>query len=206
MLICGQAMAQESIDSSIRKAKPFELGQAVLLLMPDRQQEVIDWDFRSESDIVWIDNGYVMERLANDNEIAIRRGLVRINVKGKTSTVLRQRKQELSWTVQFETTEPPKFGVAEVWLYPGTPKETCFGSLYEGCSFEVIPSLKIAGISWKEICKYNRGQEQLRGYILRHPQRADTQALVMNSGGSGGDSTSVMLRLKGSAKNLCVPK
>ena len=206
LLALAEVKAQEALDKLVTKAKSEELGKVVLLLMLDRQQNSIPWDHRAESAIRWIDNGYVTERRSNRPDIAVRRGLIRTNVLGIPATVLRQRRQELWWTVRYVTVGPAKFGVEEMWIAPGTPWEVCFGSLYEGCEFEVLPSLKAAGIISEELCRYSKGTEMLRGYILRHPQRNQTQLQVMISGGSGGFSTDLMLRASGDPKELCTPK
>lgn len=203
-LAAAHAAPQNTLSTNTRKIPSNELGQVILLLMPSINQKFIPWDHRSESYINWIDNGYISEsRPAGDT--AIRRGLVSVNILGKKSTVLRKKRQEILWTIQFESQGNPKFGAENLIIQPGTPKEPCFGSLYEGCDFEATPSLTAAGIKWKEICEYNNASEQtyIKGYELHHPDRAITHAQLRTDGGSGGSSTSFILRMPGSIKNPC---
>ncbi len=197
------ATTQESLDRAILKAKSYELGQAILFFMPDRQQTRIGWDHRANSAIRWLDSPYISEKRPNGGEVFIRRGLLRVNVQGKLSTVLRQRKQELWWTVRLQTLQGPHLGVQEIGLEPGTPSEPCFGHLYTGCAFKALPSLSAAGITWKEVCKSNQFGDQQLGYLLSHPLRAKTQVAISTSGGSGGRATWITLRLEGDPKELC---
>ena len=83
--------------SSVEKLPTVELGQAVLLFIPGKGSgDFVNWDLLSEGPIEWLDEGYVR----NDKDLQskrayLRRGLMRINILGKKSTVLK--KESLNW-------------------------------------------------------------------------------------------------------------
>lgn len=195
------AHAQRSLDAAVTQARAYELGQAVLLLMVDRGQQSIPWTHRATAAIRWLDAGYGYDR---DGTVPVRRGLIRVHVQGKPARVLRQRLQELWWTVRLVGVSNPNMGAQTIRLEPGLPDEGCFGSLYEGCDFTVLPSLRAAGIAAEERCRREEGfGGQTLGYRLRHPQRAPIDLQVATSVGAGGSSTWLTLRLPGTEKPLC---
>lgn len=179
----------------------YELGRVILTLMPDRGQRTLSWDHRADSAVGWVDPGYktVRNRLG---EFAVRRGLIRTNVLGKRATVLRQRREELWWTVTYLTKGPPKFGPEKILLDPGGLSDVCFGTLYEGCEYDPLPSLRAAGIRAKQVCHAKIHEAHLTGFTLMHPGRGEIQLLVMDDGGSGGSSTSLEMRFS-TPQELC---
>lgn len=183
-----------------------ELGRLILLLMPENGQTSIPWDHRSESAIKWLDAGYVRQKDRLLGEHAVRRGLIRANVMGQQATVLKKGKEELPWTVIYWTSGPEKFGAEKILLEPGGPSEPCFGSLYEGCSFDVLPSLAAAGISATRLCRQRQQGAELSGFTLSHPNRGSIQLRVMDDGGSGGQSTSLELAFNPNPQTLCTIK
>ncbi|MDO8754134.1 MAG: hypothetical protein Q7J80_09610 [Anaerolineales bacterium] len=157
---------------SAKKLPSIELGQALLLFMPDEASKFVGWDFRSEAQIVWLSDGYETRKDEKTQNTSVRHGLMRINVNGKKSTVLKKKKNELAWRVEYESNNPPKLGIETITLGPGTPTETCFGELYSGCAFDPIPSIKASGIKVKVLCG---GKHQISpidiGLELSHPGR-----------------------------------
>ena len=194
-LACANAgaLAQQRNDLPLPRGPSLELGSVVLLLMPDRNQKRIGWDHRSESKIIWIDNGYARVNRPDGKSASVRRGLVRTNILGKPVTVLRQRREELWWTVTYETSGNERHGPEFIEVSPGTPNETCFGSLYEGCSFEIEPSIRSAGIKLTSVCDIGGGSYKMKGYTVSHPTKAEIQMRVTDSWGSGGASTNIEL-------------
>lgn len=182
--------------------QPFELGQLIYLLMPSPGTSV-GWDWAVDSPIAWIDNGVVSTDVST-----YRRGFARVNVMGKWSTELKQKKEELGWEVQLFTKAPAKFGPQEINIQPGTDggDDACFGTLFDNCWFDPRPSLKAAGIDAKQICQYGpNNANSTRVYRLAAPGKALVLFSRLQSEGSGGDSASISLLLDGDEKAACTP-
>lgn len=194
----GATNAQEGdiYPASLRGSSSIELGQLVLLLMPENKFSHIGWDHQADSPIIWKTRGFDTTNWADGTEHSIRNGIVRVNVLGRPSTVLRERVAELGWTVEYITSQNPKFGPEEIEISPGVPGESCFGTNYSGCDFDApTKSLLAAGVQIREICRSAEITGERRAFFLSHPQRQPTIMMWMRDGGSGGVSASVKLLL-----------
>lgn len=185
---------------------PIELGSAALLFMPDYgTAQSITWDFRNHAPhIIWLTPGYKTEKKGEGRVGANRVGLLRVNVRGEPSTVLKQKKAELAWSVIYSAEDDPKLGVEVIEISPGTPDDICFGTLYGGCDFDPIPSFALAGISAKEICRISSAGQWITGFMLSHPKKQDTLVRLVKTEGSGGSSASLELLFSASREELCV--
>lgn len=156
----------------------LELGEALLTFMPVADER-IPWDFNASGPVRWKTAGieYVGGR-------ARRVGLLRVDVLGSMSTVLRQARHELAWTVIYEA-ERPKFGVEFIRLEP----LDCFGTMHSGCTFDPQASMKQAGITYVQRCFEGNGENGRVVYDLTYPGRAPMQLRVTNSAGTGGESS-----------------
>jgi hypothetical protein len=187
--------AQLVYPNQLNHAKSMELGQLVLLLMPDAGSASVGWDHRASSDIVWTTNGYDSEQWGKESAY-VRRGVVRVNVEGKRSTVLRQQVNELGWSVALSSTSNPSFGPEDISITVGTPDTDCFGAKYDGCNFDPpLKSLALAGIEAKKICAKTRFSDQVIAFTIVHPKRRPTLLIWEESGGSGGISSSLTMKL-----------
>lgn len=195
--------AEPTYPQAAQKAGVLELGAAVSLLMPDKGAQSIDWSHRADSAVLWVTDGFATDNWANENTVTAREGLLRLNVLGSYAHVLKQRKFELAWTVRYSTISNPKFGVETITLSPGVPNEPCFGTLYDGCSFEVLPSLKKAGLTVKQICEKKEAQEYIVAYLVTHPQKKPTNVILTDSGSNIGSSSSIEMNLAASNAALC---
>lgn len=82
----------------LKGTKSMELGQLVVLLMPDENAKSIDWDYHVDSPIHWETAGFDQ----TSPNAARRVGYIRVNVQGKVqATVLRQAREELGWSVEY---------------------------------------------------------------------------------------------------------
>jgi hypothetical protein len=182
----------------ISSLNSIELGQAVLMLMPAVNQNFYDWDFLSNGNIVWQNTSY---DYYSSGEGAKRIGMLRINVMGTKSTILHATKQELTWTISYSTREAPKFGVSTVEIMPGIPdgNDACFGTGFENCSFNPLPSLAMAGITTDILCK----EGEITGLLLKANGKKPTLARWLTSTGSGGESSWIELLIKGDESRLC---
>ncbi len=180
-------LADEKVE-----VKSIELGTLIAMLIPAPESK-ITWEHGIESGIEWTTSGFDEVRQANGDRIATRNGHVVVNVLGKTSTVLRKKVELLPWTVSMRTSEPAKFGPNEIHIFPGTPEESCFGTLYSGCDFEAEPSVKNADIASREICQFKEFGDSVKAYELRRRDGSIAYLIQSSSGGSGGVSTELTL-------------
>ena len=184
---------RDAYPPSVKKLPSIELGQAILLLTPTKKsKDFVDWNHLSEGPVIWLDDGYTHPESGPEKGTWIRRGLMRINVLGKTATVLKKRNLELAWQVTYHNWGNPSLGVSSMTLEPGTPEETCFFSNTSGCTFDPLPSLKSSGFKVKEMCKAMSGN-LVTGYELTHPKRNMTYIRVAYNYGSGGENSSITL-------------
>lgn len=193
----------------LRGAKSLELGELILLLMPDSGATSVGWDFQTDSPIKWQSEPF---KEVPGSGYAYRMGWVRVNVQGEKSTVLRERKLELGWTVTYSNEisaspnaerpfMPPKFGVESIEIKPGAEpvvdnELVCFGAVFSGCDFdEPIASLIKAGIHVQTICSKEISGGHVSAFILTHPGRNPTVMTWTESGGSGGTGSWVTLKV-----------
>jgi hypothetical protein len=93
-----------------------------------------------------------------------------------------------------QTDGPPKFGPQTIEIMPGFDGgNQCFGSLYDGCDFDPLPSLKRASIQTNLLCKDGVPGNETRVFMLSASGKHDATLVVMDSGGSGGSSTTLTL-------------
>jgi hypothetical protein len=204
------AQLQDVYPNSLRGTQAHELGSVLLSLMPFAGATQIGWDWQSDSPIQWQD-GYTQNPGATRS---YRNGMVRINVMGQFSSVLRKRTDELGWTVTLYTDGPAKFGPQAISVQPGLPSGgQCFGTLYEGCTFDPLPSLKQAGVGTKMLCAFDESGRPTtsngnftRTYVLSAPGKAPALFQWMESEGSGGASTTVTLLLRSTPTQACKPE
>jgi hypothetical protein len=175
-------------DKILSKYPSLELGQAILLFMPEKGDD-ITWSYRVDTPVLWITNGY-----ESNGIYAYRNGLIRINVQGVKSHVLKDNKYELPWTVNYGTYSNQKFGVESISLFPGIePNEKCFGTLYDGCTFNVEKSMSDAGIKAKKICQNDKSGHEVIGYELHSSNKLKTFARLDHNSGTGGENSSFYL-------------
>lgn len=197
------AFAQPVFPTTVKNLKMYELGNAILLFMPDKNQNKVDWSYRANSPIYWIDDNYSAVT-KNDGAIQyLRSGLMRINVKGNVSTFLKKQQHELAWTVTYKSVGLPKFGVESIELNPGTPESVCFGTDFDGCSFDPQASLNSSKISFTKLCEKKEYDDFEIAYQLSHPNKKKVFGVWSHGGGSGGVWSSFKIVLSDSQSTLC---
>jgi hypothetical protein len=124
---------------SAKDLRSIELADLVSLAMPPNGFEKLGWDHLSIApNIAWQTEG----TKDAPGEKTVREGLARVTVAGVRSTVLRQTREELAWTVTLGTDASYKFGPRWIMIEPGfTPGNQCFGALYDGCTFTSAQAL-----------------------------------------------------------------
>jgi hypothetical protein len=203
--VCATALAvgahlsapcQTVFPNQLEGTRSFELGELLLLLMPDRGSRFVGWDHRADSAILWVTAGIQSGKAPNGDDRYRRDGIVRVSNEGEIAQVLKERKVELGWTVTYINDSSPKFGVDKIFIGPGTPTEVCFGSTFDGCWFDVpFKSLVSVNIKARSLCSTRRGADAVRAFELSHQDRRPTVMLWSESGGSGGMSSDLALML-----------
>lgn len=183
-------------DKILSKYPSVELGQVISQFMPEKSDD-ITWSYRVNAPVFWITDGF-----ETNGTYSFRKGVIRINVQGKDSYVLRDNSYELPWTIKYSTFSSPKFGLEAITFFPGIePDDQCFGTLYSGCSFTTENSMKVAGITYKKLCEKQKGNYIKIGYELSKTNKLKTYASLDNSSGTGGDTSSFSLIFGDKAKN-----
>jgi hypothetical protein len=196
-------------NETLNGYRSFELGEAILLFMPDKNMESVGWDYRIDAPVIWLTDGYTAED-SRYKEEAFRKGLIRINVEGVKSTILRKTKEELAWRIRYSTSNTPKLGVESIELsidggIGDKDADVCFGHLYNNCAFSPEKSMSAVGIHSTKICENNHSLTagKIIGFELTHPDKRKTFARLFYSSGSGGDSASFELDFSKKEKDLC---
>lgn len=168
----------------------IEIGEAVQMFSRvDDKDEALGWDHLSEGPILWMDEGYISGENI-DGAAWLRRGLLRINVRGVKSYILKKTKQELSWHVTYRNYRNPGHGVQSVSLTPGTLNDVCFFSNTYGCDLDPIPSLTEKGYKLKEVCAPDGLSKVV--YLMTY-KGTKAQYLSINTNyGSGGATVSIL--------------
>lgn len=168
-----------------------ELADLILDIM-GQEKEGWWWNWQADSNIVWEDG------ISYGSEISSRAGSVRVNVLGKTLTVLKDHEKELGWSIALKSIDmPAKFGPDTIELAP----DGCFGTGYEGCAFDPLASLDKKGISHNTACKvFTGGGGSLNTYTLHFPHKADVVMTVAYNAGSGGDNNELQFQKGGFAE------
>ncbi len=165
-----------------------ELGLFVRGFMVDksyRSNLLPPWDIQSENlRISWKTNGTV----SLDGWIEERHGTAIITANGKEFYKIEQGKTILPWNI---TLTGDKFGVQVASIIP--PAE-CFGSHGSGSNFDFKASMRLAGISLKQLYKAptQHGSSGIL-YKISFPGKRDALAAYCETSGSGGTCSSLYL-------------
>ena len=198
-LILACTQQEDVYPASAAKVKPMGVGKAIHMFMPDVGLKHIDWAYLNKSDAIqWLDDTY---KSNPDGTLNFRTGLMRINVDGTKSTILKKTVKELAWSVVYQGPGNPNFGVQEIDLKPGIDDgdANCFGSTTENCTFNPINSMAQAGIRVDVLCK----STEVTGLELSAAGKKTIKARMITSGGSGGSSSWIELYVNGNPSQLC---
>lgn len=194
----------------ITETKALELGDAILLLMPDRgTSSNVFWDHRADSIIYWLDSPTHTETegCAAGRRICLRRiGAMRMHVMGQPTNKLARRNDELWWTVRFEGAEDPKWGVSRIDLWPGNPPDVpaeCRGAYFKGCAFQLRPSLRRAGIEARRVCGSISNIRSDEVFRLSHPKKRTVDIRVSTNSSSVGSHSSLTLFVGNDINSSC---
>jgi hypothetical protein len=81
-IFLASAIQAESVyPSSAKSLKSVELGDAVTLFLPGNGTEIIQWDFQSNAQVIWLTDGYESRIIPGNKTVYFRNGLMRIHVQ-----------------------------------------------------------------------------------------------------------------------------
>lgn len=178
----------------------IELADLVALVLPPKGFENLGWDYlANEPAIAWQTQG-----VETDNDTSYRRGVVRVSVGGKTATVLHQVREELAWTLTLGTNGNEKYGPRWISIQPGVfPDDDCFGTLFEGCTFDAQQS--VASVKSKIICELPVPRRLDKVYSISTANRDASLLVYRYSGGSGGAQDELEIRPMSDQSTACNP-
>jgi hypothetical protein len=207
-LIVACTQEEDVYPIGASKVKPMSLGQAVLMFMPDAGVKHIDWSYLNKSNnILWLDDTYKFNQSNPDDSLNFRTGLMRINVDGVKSTILKKTVKELAWSVVYQGPGNPNFGIQMIALTPGIDNgdANCFGSTTQNCTFNPINAIAKEGIKIDVVCKSTdvTGSTEVTGLELSAAGKKAIKARMITSGGSGGSSSWIEIYVNDNPSQLC---
>lgn len=171
----------------------YEVAELIEALMqPVGTSNGFPWDTMANSDIFWNPAGVSFE-----DGTAFRNGLVRVNVLGSISTILRSRVEELFWSISLAAVQNPSFGANVIAVEPGGVDElSCFGVMNTLCRFDIEESLRNSGLDYHkgEICDVGL-QRTLDLYIVSKQGYRDVYLVQQTDAGSGGAKTTLSMTM-----------
>jgi hypothetical protein len=172
---------------------PISLSELIFRAIPRANK--MSWEDLQIPNVQWITDGIAY--YPNDGE-PYRQGLAHIRASGATSTLLRQRTEELSWTVTLSTEDNEKWGPTTLTITPGLTEAKykgqymCFGTGFSGCAFP-ISSIRNPKIRYVQQCVIGFGANQSIVFRATTADGRRGTVIYRGSGGSGGTSNYVEL-------------
>jgi hypothetical protein len=197
----SQSQTLEVFPQPASKLPAIELSEFIAMLIPSSGFEHLDWDYFSDGPVRWITDGFASDDAVDETT---RDALVRVRVRGKASTVLKQRREELAWTLSLVTKGNPKFGPTFIRLEPGqlVGDGQCFGTLYGGCTFKPEDAIGSPHVRAELLCEYEfNGHPGV--YRLEENGRPPVLLAYFLGGGSGGESSELEIHPVEDATELC---
>lgn len=170
--------------------QPIELGQLVLLLMPDDKKPV-DWDFRSEDPhLLWITSG-----IEKQDSTSVRKALARVHVNGNKSTILLTRKVEVAWVVTLMA-ELAKFGPRLISIKLDQCESHCR-------NISPLLSLARSGIKAAQVCHFQQYGDSTTVWRLTNLNKRPTLFVEEIYGGNAVSEWRYFIELQRDEKDLC---
>ena len=188
----AQQGPMEVFPREASSAPVMEVSEFVALLVPREGMEAFDWDHLVDGPVVWTSDGVEIEKGA-----AIRRGLVRLTIGQKTPRVLKQKYEELAWTLEFRADELIKWGPKSMRL-----EIDCFGSLTRDCAYSVDDIRRNSALSVERLCP-TPASTTSEVYKLVVEGKKPVLLVYGWDGGSGGGSNWLEFYSTSKEKELC---
>lgn len=180
------AQSARRVAAPAASDRPVALGKlvSVFLVASDKSPE---WSMGATSEtpeIRWQSAGVETKNCGTFS--SCRRGTARVVVMGEELQNLRQRLEPVQWTLFMSSSRPAKFGPQQVTLSPSCDTVNC--------EFKFEEAIADSGVSIKRLCHAGPGPFRQTAYALTQGRKRAV-AVVNQSSGSGGDSTSLELIL-----------
>lgn len=184
---------------------PISLGEMVFRAIPTRKG--MGWDHLQIAQVRWLTEGFDF----TETGFSTRLGLSRVRANGVVTRMLRQRWEELTWSVELETEGNVKWGPTSLLIRPGYNTQEskgqyiCFGTGFEGCDFP-ISALNNPKLKLTKQCEV--GSSGGSSIVMLGTTTDGRQGTVVysGSGGSGGYSNSVEISMLTPAEYCSVNK
>lgn len=180
----------EVVPPSLEEKKNYEVADLISAFMqPEGETNGFPWDVVTDGEILWSPDG-----VSYEDGTAYRNGIVRVNVLGEVSTVLRGKVKELFWSIGLASQENPGFGANWLVVRPGGDDEyNCFGVGNTMCSFDIERSLQNSPLKYEkgEICDVS-SQRMKDMYRVSKNGYRDMYIIQEWNGGSGGGNTTLV--------------
>ena len=173
-----------AVPANLWVMPPVELGVLVDRLMIESGAEP-SWAVLADGagPVIWLTDGVEDDPMSGG---AQRYGVARVTVDGKVTTVLHQTLQEVPWDVVLRSDSPARFGPQHVLI---APQNDCFGSTGSGCDFEVVSSLRSAGLTVQQMCERFADGSGTVVYAVLGSDRRSAWVALESTAGSGGASS-----------------
>ncbi len=185
-----------------------DIADLVAAFIPPHGFDQLGWDYQIDNSAIrWVTDG-VDESLAG---YATREGYVRARVAGLPSTRIRQRREELAWTVTLGDDNGVKWGPKWISIQAGTPankthgNQQCFGPLDDHCTFTAEQALASPMLTKQLVCSSPAGGERKDAYLVSARGKPPALIVYHNSAGSGGASSWIEIKPPSEKAEACKP-
>ena len=151
------------------------------MLMPPKSEgrtpSSLPWSYLANSNkLVWITEGYkdtYLDKGYLSGFYLYRIGFSKINIRGKHPTYLTNYSLNLPWKITYYINgSNGNLGFDTIKLHPTLPNtnfydDICFGSLYDYCYYNPLPSLKNSKISYSLVCENGPPNAFTAIYLLK---------------------------------------
>ena len=169
---------------------PISLNELIAKSIP--ASDDMRWDHLQIANVRWVTDGID----STETGMQFRIGLTRVRASGVTSRLLRQKWEELTWTVELSTEGNSKWGPTTLNIRPGLTGNLyngnyiCFGSGFEGCSFP-MDAIRGSKVAFIQRCTIGEGASQSVVFKATTLDGRRGTVVYQGSGGSGGFANGV---------------
>lgn len=188
--VATSAKAPAVFPRTASSLAPIALGDLVVKALPSIDR--MDWDHLQIPQVRWLTEGIEHSRTS----YASRLGLSRVRASRAVTMMLRQRWEELAWSVELSTEGNTKWGATSLIIRPGFDNSQfkgdyiCFGEGFKGCAFP-ISSLASPRLKLVRQCETGQGANVSLVMAAKTSDGRRGTVIYAGSGGSGGFSNHV---------------
>ena len=203
IFVAAAAASAGAQPTDLNAHPTVELSDLVVDLLPADGFKSMGWDYLVNDPLIsWKTDG-----TAQKGSWTAREGLVRVTVGGKASQILRQKWENLPWTVTLATSDLEKFGPRRIEIKPGGNEtdNICFGDRFRDCMFTEAQALSAKGLKATRVCHLDMVNATEYGYSVSAPGKKPSLLVYELNEGSGGESSSIEIRPLSDKADACNP-